>query len=520
MATPTPSYLQLYSEPRPTSSGRFGDFWPGLDKLCRAFEQATGWPLQCSPETTAARQSGILWSAPASQEADCEQLHVAVASTEGPPSVQMQIELPTAVELAGAIGHLLSDLARTRQALWKREAELAAGIPLSPRTGEPHLAQRLQAALRAAAEAAGCDAAALYLVDETTSYLKLRSVWGLPQERLLLPPRDMQQCPADLEALLGHAIVLDDAAAQPEWQSPEPFAAAVCVPLSSATTPLGTLWVFGDLARSFSDHEVNMVEIVAGRIAAELEREMLATAGADANRLKRQIASAERAQDRNLPHISPVSERWQIVGWTQSTGELNGEFYDWLMRDDESLALVVGNSRQEAIEGALSAGSLRAAVRAHLHYADDPAAVLRQVSESFFSGSPGDATAGLFLALADAQAPTVRLAAAGCPSVWKVTSSGGKELTNASPPIGAEPLTQYAIVEQRLSPGELIVVLSEGAVKLLEAPAMGDGELMELLAAHLDQPAGVLVELLRDRLTLLATAAAAADCTALVLKCR
>ena len=520
MAIPTPSYLQLYNETRPNSNGRFADFWPGLDQLCRAFEQATGWPLQCSPEAAAARQPGILWSAPAAPEAEREQMHVAVASAEGPPAVQMQIELPAAVELAGAIGHLISDLARTRQALWKREAELAAGIPLSPRTSEPHLAQRLQAALRAAVEAAGCDAAALYLVDDTTSYLKLRSVCGLPQERLLLPPRELARSPADLEALLGHAIVLEDAAAQAEWQPPEACQAAVCVPVSSATTPLGTLWVFGNHVRDFSDHEVNMIEIVAGRIAAELEREMLATAGADANRLKRQIASAERAQDRNLPHISPVSDRWQVAAWTQSAGELNTEFYDWLMRDDESLALVVGNSRHAAIEGAISAGCLRAAVRAHLHYAADPAAVLRRVAESFWSGSAGDATAGLFLALAGGQGPAARLASAGGVCVWKVGPSGNGQLSANTPAIGSDPLATYRTIEARLKPGELLVALSEGSVKLLEAHESQAEPLMELLAAHLDQPAGVLGELLRDRLTALATSGDVADCTAMVLKCR
>ncbi|HQU41250.1 MAG TPA: SpoIIE family protein phosphatase [Pirellulales bacterium] len=517
-----PSYLRLYSETRPASSGRFGDFWPGVDKLCRAFEQATGWPLQCLPEPAASNSpAGILWSAPASPDAEQEQLHVAVASVEGPASVETQIELPAAVELAGTIGHLLAELARARQALWKREAELAAGVPLSPRTGEPHLAQRLQAALRAATEAASCDAAALYLVDETTSYLKLRSVWGLPQERLLLPPRDLPRCPADLEALLGHAVVVQDAAAQAEWRPPEPFAAAVCLPVASATAPLGTLWVFGDRSQDFSDRELNMVEIVAGRIAVELEREMLATAGADASRLKRQIASAERLQDRNLPHVSPLSDLWQIAAWTQSAGELNGEFYDWFVRGDDLLALVLGSSRHEAIEGALSAGSLRAAARAHLQYADDPAAVLRRLSESFWSGSPGDETAGLLVAVADSHTPAVRLAAAGCPAVWKIADRGATRLTEESPAIGLDPLTRYTVREEAFSSGELLVVLGEGAVRMLRAqePA-GEQEMIELLGAHRDQPAGMLVELLHDRLTALAAEGHAADCTAMVLKCR
>ena len=65
--------------------------------------------------------------------------------------------------------------------LWQREAELAAGVPLVPhREDQKHLAARLEAVLRAGAEAVGGDAIALYLLDEATTELKLRCSWGLP----------------------------------------------------------------------------------------------------------------------------------------------------------------------------------------------------------------------------------------------------------------------------------------------------------------------------------------------------
>lgn len=523
MARSTPSYLRLYSETRPESSGRLGDFWPGLDKLCRAFEQVTGWPLQCLPEpATAEAETAVLWSAPASAAvAEAEQVRVAVAAAEGATDSQPPVDLNAAVDLAGAIGQLLGDVARARQALWKREAELAAGVPLAPRRNEPHLAQRLQSSLRAAAQAAGCQSAALYLVDETTTYLKLRSVWGLPQDRLLLPARELARAAADLEALLGHAVVLEDTAEQAGFQPPEGSAAAVCVPVSSSTAPLGTLWVFADRPRAFNDHDVNMVEVVAGRIAAELEREMLFAAGAEAGRWKRQLSSAERWQDRQLPHASPLSDLWQIAGWTQAAGELSGEFYDWFVRADESLAIALGGSRQEAVEAALMATSLRAAVRAHSQHAGDPAATLASINEAFFSGSPGDQTAGLFLAFADARAPVAKLAASGEVMVWKITASGACQRFQPTPAIGLNPEICYTQLQETLNSNELLVVLSEGALRTCRQAGLGAAEdVASLLASHRDQSARVLVELLHDRLTALAAEGPLHDCTALVLKCR
>src|SRR6185436_7888036 len=134
-------------------------------------------------------------------------------------------------------------------ALWRREAELAANVPVIPHSAEEeHLASKLQATLRAGAEAVRCQAAALYLLDDATSELKLRSSWNLPFGSLLRPARPLRGAVADLEALLGHAVVLEDATMFESWKAPHemPAGAAVCVPVSTPTMPLGTLWLFAN----------------------------------------------------------------------------------------------------------------------------------------------------------------------------------------------------------------------------------------------------------------------------------
>ncbi len=523
MADPLPTFLRLYSEQVPASAGRLGDFWPGLDKLCRAFEQVTGWPLECRPNATSAAEAhSVLWSAPASQDDDeREQLRIGVSATAGLAPQPAAVDLQSSVELASALGEVLSDLARTRQALWKCEAELAAGAPLPLRSDEGHLAERLQASLRAAAQAVGVEAAALYVLDETARYLKLRSVWQLPQDRLLLPPRDLAGAAADVEALLGHAIVLEDTAAQAVFSAPESAAAAVCVPVSSPTAPLGTLWLFGDQPRSFSDREVNLVEIVAGRMAADLERETLVAASADANRLKRQLAAGERWQEDQLPRASPPSDLWQVAGWTQAAGDLNADFYDWFVTEDEALAVVLGGSQQAPLAASLCNSAVRAAIRAHALYANNPAEVLRATNETFRGGSPGDQTAAVFLARADAEKPVAQVSVAGPMAVWKITAGDVSRLARAASPLGTPWVTTPGSVTVRFAPGDFLLALSEGAAQACQkADKNAEDELLSSLLSHRHQPASVLVELARDRLTALADPAKLGDYSAVVLKCR
>src|SRR5690606_24574844 len=128
-------------------------------------------------------------------------------------------------------------LLATRQAVWEREAEIATGVPLVLRDDDsraPSLAQRLESVLKGGAEAIGCQAAALYLLDAATTELKLRSSFGLPRRRLLDPARPLRPALADLEALLGHAVVMNEPALFDYWKVPEQgFRSAVCVPVSS-----------------------------------------------------------------------------------------------------------------------------------------------------------------------------------------------------------------------------------------------------------------------------------------------
>src|SRR5690606_15231380 len=82
----------------------------------------------------------------------------------------LTVPLEQARPLALAVGGLLAEIHRLRHALWQREAELAAGVPVTVRPDDgPHLAERLQSVLKSGADAVGCQAAALYLLDDSTS---------------------------------------------------------------------------------------------------------------------------------------------------------------------------------------------------------------------------------------------------------------------------------------------------------------------------------------------------------------
>lgn len=502
MAKSIPAYLRLFNEqvPPPGRAAEPVD----LDEVCSAFERVTGWSLRNLTGDAKPKDVEVLWSAPVEPGAEGTpgHLRVGVAVVSG-ESAGPQTDLSAAAELAAAIARLWRELNRTREALRQREADLAAGVPVTPQAeAGRHLADRIERVLRGGAEAIGCDAASLYLLDEGTTELKLRASWGLPAGRLTAPARPLDRASADLEALAGHAIVLEDAAAQQNWSAPEGFPAAVCVPVSSPTVPLGTLWLFCNHPRPFSDQEVNVAEIIAGRIAADLEREMLMTEGVEGARLKQQLAAAERFEHNQRPQIAPLVEAWDVAGWTEQAGRVGGDFYDWFVRPDEQLALALGDCSAQGIEAALTASSLRAGMRSHAEYVPEPGKLLERINRSLWTSSAGDQSAGLFFAVADPATGRLRFASAGHLAGLVLSARDCQAILIPTPLLGLIPETHYETCERLLSPGDALLIASEGVCEALEERGwrFGDERFVELLLPHLGESAADLAGRVRDQL--------------------
>ncbi|MGL4594808.1 MAG: GAF domain-containing protein [Thermoguttaceae bacterium] len=182
-------------------------------------------------------------------------------------SVSEQEEFVTSLAL------LLGDAYRWQQMFRRYEEELASLIPAPSLDPQEHrFTETLFSIIKEGGKILDFQAASLYLLDEKQSTLKLRSCWGLPEERLLAPPRSLHESLADLEAILGQVVILNENYLMETWMPPEDFSMAVCLPIASPVTIIGTLWFFSDQRRECTERDVSLMEIIAGRLAAELER--------------------------------------------------------------------------------------------------------------------------------------------------------------------------------------------------------------------------------------------------------
>jgi len=261
--------LTVYDEPQRDLTPTAFSHLAVCESLCKAFSQATGSVLTFEPSTAHSSpvDASSLWSATVGSSQDAVRMQLLAKET----TCNAQ-QCAAHVELAEKISDVLDEYFKARITAEQLASEIGVKQLQPSRKRIGNLEQDLQHVLQTMVQTLACTAAGMYVLDDATSVLQLRTMWGLPIDSLIAEPRNLETARADLEAMLGHAVVLSNKQMFELWQVPEiDFESAVCVPLATATTVLGTVWIFHTHPRPFSDPEVNLIEVLTGRLAIELE---------------------------------------------------------------------------------------------------------------------------------------------------------------------------------------------------------------------------------------------------------
>lgn len=508
MPKPIPSYLRLYTERLLPTAAEDAAHGQWIDQVCQPFFHHTEWRLAIEPQPPASHDPDLLWSAPVDPGVGAALGHISIrrACEEARAREVGRADGRLSNEAAAALGEIIHTLAtavlQTRRALREREAELAACVPVIPHQNEgAHLAARLEAVLRSAANVLGCDAAALYMLDAATTELKLRACWGLPAERLLNPPRRLAEALADLQALSGHAVAIEQPALAAAWRVPEACAAGLCVPISTPTVPLGTLWLFCQQPRPFTDKDQHVAEIAAGRLAADLERHAMLVDGAGDVRWRRELEAAGEVLRSQLPQVAPLSDEWDIAGNCDQAGPAGGVFYDWFLPSDRCLAVCLGECPGTSLAAALKATTLRSLLRGHAAHLQHLGALIGRVNQELWRMTAGDHTAAVLHGQLLEGSDTFTFVAAGQVRMHLFSAGRWQPLAVNSPVLGVDPHTSFTVHQQMLEPGDILVAALPTippATNQKDKPLTAEW-LGETFAGYTDAPARLLIEVLYSR---------------------
>ncbi|HEY1067656.1 MAG TPA: hypothetical protein VGE52_16145 [Pirellulales bacterium] len=244
-----------------------------LAELCAAIEAATGWRVDVRP--TRGR--------PGVSEPRAPRFHLVL---DGPAANDARTPRSEAQRLVEAVNGITAGASRDETDGVLSNAASANGSGggairedlRAARQGKPVRVPRatLQAAsfadlLRAGATSLNVEAAGFYVLEDRAKTLRLAAQVGLPPSPAGPQARPLSEAAGDLEALVGHAVVLENDLQWNAWNPPEMFRSAVCVPAATPRAVHGTAWFFHDEPRTFHDRDLLAAEQTAARLAAKWE---------------------------------------------------------------------------------------------------------------------------------------------------------------------------------------------------------------------------------------------------------
>lgn len=449
-----PDYLKLFTENEPEIVPE-SKLLPEISRFCNIFPEVTGLKLVVE-EQRSEGQLTFAWSVP-----KVTSYKVAIE----PTSRSKISSLADTREFEGALSTLLNLLSDTKRQLRAREAELAAAVPVvSVEDDGMHLAERLHYVLRGAAELMQCFGAGLYMLDEATTSLKLRAYYGLSEKSLLRPPRILEESNADIEALAGHAVVIEDTQSRSHWQVPESCKSAICVPISSPTTILGTLWLYRDVAKDFTPQEQNLTEIIAGRLASDLDRAVLTQEVRNLRSSAAPLAKEEEADsvenwtEGRLGRVAPFIDGWDIADGVTTSKQV-GDFCHWQVADQDRLHLAVGAAHGQTNK-AMSSASFQASHAAHTQHDPKLGELFQQTNQSLWTSSIEGDEASLFHAILDPTCGRLQYAIAGGVFGFILRPHAWEPLLASRCKLGVDCDVKVDLHQQMLMPSDILVAFS------------------------------------------------------------
>ncbi len=385
-----------------------------------------------------------------------------------------------AARLAELAARMADELRRNREAMRRQEMELASRAPiLTSDNDRAQMADQIEQTLADAAAACRCDAAAIYMLDEETQYLKARVVHGLPEDRLEVHPRPLRGSRADLEAMVRDVVAIEDLDANSleTWNSPEPFASGICASIQSDGVPIGTLWLFSEQRTEFRGAESAVARFAAAQVAIVLASASTACRdeGVEAREPLQDLA---QWQYESLPIGASVAEGWRVDGLIESPNDWATGWHVWDVLPDGTVMIAIAEAVDPTVKGAMSAAVTRAALAAHTGYRHTAEQLIQRISDTIWQTSTAEQLMSLVYVRVDPESGEGELVSAGSINAMIASRYGFRPmLERSSDPLNTHIDARPVVKSFRLLRGETLMAYTIGFGD--------DGETQRLLGSSL-----------------------------------
>ena len=332
---------------------------------------------------------------------------------------------------------------------------------------------------------------------------------------------------SDVTATQAH-IYLEEAAADHRLsvRPGDGFGSMLAVPLIARDETLGILFVTKDVTHGFEQDDIDSIQVYAAQAAIAMDNARLFEEQIEKERLARELDIAREVQLKLLPQYVPSLDGITIAASNVSAERVGGDYYDFLLLDDNHLCLIIGDVSGKGASAAFYMAEMQGIFQSVSRLAANPVEFLKHANAALAHSLDKNVFISVIYGLLDLEKEEFTLSRAGhCPVAMINLNGEARYLRPNGLGLGLDrgELFEKTLEEERiaLSPGDVFVLYTDGVVESRnkEGEEYGYDRLLEALKQNRHEDAyDIHDSLIHDLHTFLGDETYDDDMTLVVLK--
>ena len=308
----------------------------------------------------------------------------------------------------------------------------------------------------------------------------------------------------------GKSIIIDDA------QNDERFYKGVdelsgfitntilCSPMfNKEHTLIGVFQALNSKHGKFSKDDARFLEDLSIQAALAIENAWLYAEAQEKRKLEEDLDLARDIQTKLLPLSLPDIPGYDIAAVNIPAQAVGGDYYDFMVVDDEGLYFALGDVSGKGISAALLMASLQASFRSQAAASAEIADLTSSLNNHIFNSTPSSKYITFFSGILQLKDGSIKYCNAGHNPPLLIKNDGSSVyLKTGGIPLGFVLDSPYGNETLSLSQGEILLLFSDGVTETFDENEVefGDSRLSELIASNRNLDGTEIINLILDNL--------------------
>lgn len=313
---------------------------------------------------------------------------------------------------------------------------------------------------------------------------------------------------------------------------------AICVPLvhirtghgdatsvlATGSETVGVLYMDSRaIAADLAGGNRELLQTLAIEASTVLENARLLEEERDKHQMEEELRLARSIQQSLLPGKLPT-EGWLLAsGSSVASHEVGGDYFDVTPVSPNCWSAVVADVSGKGVSSALLASLLQGALIAATDLPQALGHRMERLNRFLIDRTGGEKYATVFYCLVDRGGRISYTNAAHCPPLLVRANGEQCSLDATGMPVGLMESAEFPVAEQRLFPGDKVVIYSDGVTEAQNTAAefFGKKRLREIVASHAKESSTAIHDAIQEAVAAFTEGAAQSDdVTVLVLEFR